>query len=430
MKNLLYLKIVYDTYNVNYSRIYPVPLIAFIYDLSSKRYYSFNFSHQDKFIDGNFVDFLELIRNGNILVNNKKQILYYLDVYLSTHNIRLYDINLDIFLREGTTLDSHVTFSLPSIGKVDDNQVIPFSLHEKRFESEIVNLDFIEIEHLSSYEYKFFNETVTESLFSVEKNGLCVDPKVFEKFFYEPDGEIVYSEYNLYNSTGRPSNHYKNVNFVALNKENGCRESFISRYENGNILMIDYEAFHPNIAAQLIDYSVENDENIYIHLARGYYNKDVITDEDIKKSKKFTMFNLYGDINEYSLKIPFFKKLEELKHRYWFEFTEQGYVETPIYKRKINTHHIKSPNKNKLFSYIMQATETEHAISNLQECIRYSFNKNITPILYVYDSIVFDIGEDIGEDHINILTSIFENKKFKVKSYIGKNYNDLRIITS
>ena len=192
--------------------------------------------------------------------------------------------------------------------------------------------------------------------------------------------------------------------------------------------MVDYEAFHPNIAAQLIEYSVPNDENIYVHLAREYYKKDTITEDDIKKSKKFTMFNLYGDISEYSLKIPFFKKLEELKHRYWFEFTERGYVETPIYKRKINTHHIKSPNKNKLFSYIMQAAETEHAIVNLQECNKYSFNKNIVPILYVYDSIVFDIGSDINDETINILIAIFQNNKFKVKTYIGKNYNDLRII--
>ena len=36
-----------------------------------------------------------------------------------------------------------------------------------------------------------------------------------------------YTEYNLYTSTGRPSNKFGGVNFAALNKEDGSRNSFV-----------------------------------------------------------------------------------------------------------------------------------------------------------------------------------------------------------
>ena len=85
-------------------------------------------------------------------------------------------------------------------------------------------------------------------------------------------------------------------------------------------------------------------------------------------------------------------------------------------------------NKNKLFAYIIQAAETEYGIDSLSKCIKFVSNKKIVPILYVYDSIVFDIHNDADQQDVVDLIEIFKNKRFKVKTYVGNNYNDLKLV--
>ena len=108
-------------------------------------------------------------------------------------------------------------------------------------------------------------------------------------------------------------------------------------------------------------------------------------------------------------------------------FEKKGYVTTPIYKRKITSKHISDPNKNKLFAYIIQATETEYGLNSLGNVLKYVTDKKIVPILYVYDSIVFDVSTEVDERTIQDIIDIIKNKKFKVKVYTGNNYNDLRL---
>ena len=267
-------------------------------------------------------------------------------------------------------------------------------------------------------------------MFEVEKNGFKVDVDVFKRYFKARtyDG-YVYTNYNIYNPTGRPSNSYDNINYVALKKDDGSRNSFVSRYgDDGHLMMIDFTGFHPYIVANLIDYKVPDKETIYEHLGKQYFDTEDVTSETIAKSKKLTMVNLYGQISQQHCNIPYFVKVESLKNKYWETFQKKGYVPTPIYKRKITNKHIVDPNKNKLFAYIIQAAETEHGIDSLGKCIKFISNKKIVPILYVYDSIVFDIHNDEDSQNILDLIDIFKNKRFKVKTYIGNNYNDLKLV--
>jgi hypothetical protein len=41
----------------------------------------------------------------------------------------------------------------------------------------------------------------------------------------------VYSQYNYHTMTGRPSNAFRGFNFAAMNKEDGTRAAFCSRFE-------------------------------------------------------------------------------------------------------------------------------------------------------------------------------------------------------
>jgi hypothetical protein len=81
-------------------------------------------------------------------------------------------------------------------------------------------------------------------------------------------------------------------------------------------------------------------------------------------------------------------------------------------------------NKNKLFAYIIQATETEYGMDRLGACLKYVSNKEILPILYNYDAFLFDIGK-VDQSDIDDLINIIKNNKFKVKVYKGNNYDDL-----
>jgi len=92
--------------------------------------------------------------------------------------------------------------------------------------------------------FEFINQITIPTLTKIEQAGL-----------WTTDNQFVYSDYNIYTSTGRPSNAFGGINFAALNKNDGTREKFVSRFgENGTLVQFDYEAFHLRLAADLIGY--------------------------------------------------------------------------------------------------------------------------------------------------------------------------------
>lgn len=420
MAKTVYLKIINKCNHKH--PVYDEPIIAFLYDYSSKKISYFNFLHQDVEINSTWDKFKNKIKNYKIFVINKKKYKYLLE------DLELNDVNSIQFCNEGNTFESEWSNPLMLNDFINDhNLAIPFVKHQSDFENE---LDSFAREIKSSkydvYSFKFFNNLLSDTLYEIEKNGIKLNLEEFEKFYPDKKYEnYAYTQYNIYNPTGRPSNNFDGINYVALNKDNGCRKSFISRYDNGYYLMVDFTGFHPYIVSSLINYKVPDEETIYEHLAKKYYNIVNVTSDDISKAKKLTMVNLYGDIKKDYLKIEFFKKTDELKNKYWETFLRKGYVESPIYKRKITNHHIKDANKNKLFSYIIQATETEYGINSLDRCIKFAGDKKIKPILYVYDSVVFDVDKSVEKQDILDLIDIFKSNRFKVKAYAGKNYDDL-----
>lgn len=419
MTNKIYLKLIFET-NHKHPAI-DVPILACVYNYDSEIISYYNFSHPDVDIDCKFDDFKLKYKNYDIYVIDKKRYLYYLEGF------NILDINSIVFSNNGDLIKIEDNNVLNVQCEIDMyNYIVPFSIHQSNFESDIFKIKNFNNESYDKYSFNFFNNFLSETLYNVEREGIKVDKKIFDEFFKAKlHNEFVYTQYNIHNPTGRPSNHFDNINYVALNKENGCRKSFISRYEDGYYLMVDFIGFHPYIVSKLIGHEIPENETIYEYLAKQYYNKDVIEDEDISKSKKLTMINLYGDIKDCYLDIEFFKKTEDLKKSYWDCFLKNGYVETPLYKRKINTSHIKNPNKNKLFSYIIQSAETEYSINSLDKCLKFIGDKDISPLLYVYDSVVFDVSKKVKKEDIIQLVDIFKNNSFKIRCYAGKNYDEL-----
>jgi DNA polymerase I-like protein with 3'-5' exonuclease and polymerase domains len=141
--------------------------------------------------------------------------------------------------------------------------------------------------------------------------------------------------------------------------------------------MIDYSAYHPRLIAQLVNYNLP--EDVYTYLGKYYFNKEILSDEELKAAKTTTFQLLYGNIPEKYSNIPFFVKIKEYIEHRWNHFTNHGYVETPIFKRRITPNNINDPNPNKLFNYILQASETEFNASVLKELIAYLKNHATKP---------------------------------------------------
>jgi hypothetical protein len=349
----------------------------------------------------------------------------------------LFDINIIFFISDGKVDDyseydtaSHNFYKQKFSNYSDLNKVIPITKHLEKFEQMCVeSLKRVRNVRLDS-SFNDLNGIITDNLQILEKNGLKVDEDIFNTHFGDKNVKVtngfVYTQYNMYTSTGRPSNRFGNVNYSALNKENGCRSSFISRFGTDGILfMIDYSAYHPHLVAKLINYNLPS--NAYEYLGRYYYGKEQLSPEEIKTSKNVTFQCMYGNIPDELLEIPYYKKMKEYIDHRWDFFNKYQYVETPIFKRQITPNHIYEPNPNKLFNYILQASETEFGIQSLASVNQYLSNKQTKAILYTYDSILFDVCLEEKESFGQIKT-LMENGKFPTKSYMGVNYNEMKLV--
>lgn len=415
------------TNNDNIHGALSVPLLVFVKNVDTDKVYIININHSD-------TDYLicvdKLVSDINKLfctkfVLDKKKILHILPL------VNLKDLQLIDFIENGKTDDtdyipSNYRFYYNKFNNFSGiNNAIPITIHSQVFEN-ICKIYEETIENFNEDDsYKSINDNILENLQKIEKNGLYVDCNTFKTHFdTKPHNHMVYTEYNVYTATGRPSNRFGGVNYAALNKEDGSRKSFISRYgDDGMLFLIDYSGYHPHIVGKLINYELPSD--VYAYLAKYYYGKEELTPEEIKEAKTITFQCMYGNIPSELLEIPYYKKMNEyIKHR-WEFFNENGYVETPLFKRRITHNHIVDPNPNKLFNYILQASETEFGMAVLNDINVYLKDKQTKVVLYTYDSLLYDIHKDDGKNTLIEIKRIMNQRGFPVKCYIGHDYDHM-----
>lgn len=311
------------------------------------------------------------------------------------------------------------------------NQAIPIAKHCDVFLKKFAKFVFPPEETYLDKSFEFLNNVAITRFAELEAVGLAVDKEKFETQFGDDqlknikDGK-VFTQYNLFTSTGRPSNRFGGINFAAMNKKDGSREPFVSRFgTDGMLVMVDYSAFHPRLIANLVNYSLDFNVNPYEYLATYFFKKKNPTAGEITQSKGFTFRQFYGGIEQKYAHIPYFKKIQEYIDHRWKYFLENGFIETPVYFRKIKLCHIEDPSPNKLFNYILQAYETEVAVLTLGRILDLLQGKATQPILYTYDSLLFDAHRQDGQETIRKIRDTMVDEKFPVKIYVGKNYNDM-----
>ena len=406
---------------------------VFIKDLTTKKTDCFSFGHPDLTPVTDKVTFAKELSDFPLKkwVFDKKSFMQLLPVEENLH-----DFNLWTHLQSGKIMENgyYNTFAHKFIyrtkrGCGDLNRAVPLLKHREVFE--FMCDEFFKTDTgggIINEGYDQENEVVIETLSKLESNGIYVDRECFEKHFdakVQPNG-LVYSQYNIYTSTGRPSNHFDGVNYAALNKDDGSRSCFVSRYGNdGTMILIDYSAFHPRIICNLVDFPLAVDVDIYKYLGKMYFKRE-ITEYDMAEIKSITMRQLYGGVEEKYEHIKYFSELKEFMMKNWKEFQETGCVFTPIFKRIITDKHLHDANPAKLFNYILQATETEVALSAVKYVNMYLRNKKTKAVLYTYDSVLFDLHNDEGAEVLkDIMTLMTMDNRFPIKVYKGDSYQSV-----
>ena len=225
---------------------------------------------------------------------------------------------------------------------------------------------------------------------------------------------VEYTQYNMLTTTSRPSNTFGGINYAALPKDGEVRSRFISRFVDGKLYQLDFDGYHLRLIGKLIDVDIPLNIKAHQWLADQY-------GADIKDAKAITFRQLYGGVqNEYK-HIPFFSKTAEYIETLWRQFLVDKVIYTPIFKRKIVFSD--DLNKNKLFNYILQSVETERNIIILDKLSKLKTQHSL-PILYTYDSILFDVHKD-DVNYISEVKSIMENDGFPVGVEVGDNYKEM-----
>jgi len=193
-----------------------------------------------------------LNKYNKLYVRDKKEFLHYFPIKT------LYDITLNSHTYIQQWTQTHSYFYSKMEEKKDINKIIPIVKHYEYCE----NL-YNELKQKLNEPINELNNTKTTVVFNaLEQSGIRINRKEFESHFHAIDGDITYTQYNFKTLTGRPSNKFKGVNYAALNKDNGSRNSFIPR--NNTFIEFDIGAYHPTLLAKLVDYDFGGKD---IHMA-------------------------------------------------------------------------------------------------------------------------------------------------------------------
>lgn len=411
------------------------PSLILIQNFRTGVLYHLSINHQDAVQIVSVDEFVSDVKkfSGRFFVLDKKSILFHLNL-----GEKLYDINLGLYLKYDKLLNisdletvAHKFIRQNYFSYPLHNKVVPLMKHREQALKIFTQINkLLNNGIFRDKSYLRINNEIIPILSELESNKIFVDELRFKnRFNAKTFGGYVYSQYNLYTSTGRPSNRFGGVNYAALQKDDGSRNCFVSRFgDNGIMMMVDYSAFHPHIICELTNFPMSLDVDFYAYMAKLCFRKEEIDFQDILDVKALTFRQLYGGVEDEYSHIKFFYNLNGFIDSHWKEYQSKGYTTTPVFGRKIK--NITEPNPSKIFNYILQATETEISIPILGKVNCYLRDKKSKAVIYTYDSVLFDISLDEMEEVRQKLVSLMkDNDRFPIKCYIGKSYADLKQIS-
>ena len=298
------------------------------------------------------------------------------------------------------------------------NSIIPISKHYERCECMFMSI-LPYINKGNSLQW-FHDYTLVYKW--VEEQGIGINQKLFDKY-YEPtwkansikDGKI-YTNYNLFNITSRPTNAFNSINFLALAKGT-ARSAFIPT--NDIFVEFDFDGYHLRLIANKINFELPQGISIHTYLGQQYFNKKELTPEEYQESKKITFRQLYNGIEHDYRGIEFFNKVAIFIEDLWETMQYGKYVELPNGRRFTGLDF----NPQKLFNYYVQCLETVNNVKKLLKLKELLETKRSKVVLVVYDSILVDFSKEDGREVLDQIRDILQEDNYLVKVQLGKTYD-------
>jgi hypothetical protein len=403
--------------NDNYHpKLSPLSLI-YIRDITQHKGYMLCLEHNESFSLPHHETLNWLLGNTDrLFALNKKEALYHFP-----YPDKLYDIN---FIEHpdltGIFTSCHTFYYRQHTANPITNKLIPISKHYEECELMFnVVLPIIQQYRSNNAVYAFNNGPLTRVFHAIESNGIKVDKQCFidayDKDLQYPQLNLskgrIYSQYNLYTLTGRPSNTYNSINFAALDKNNGERLCY--RPTNDKFIEFDIQGYHPRILGDMIDFNF-GDKNVYEVLSE-------LLNVSSQEAKELTFKQLYGGVWKEYRNQPFFRDIVTLTDGIWDEYQ---YGKQYATRNRIFTLD-KDMTQSKLLNYIIQSHETSNNVVMLDNILNYLRDKQTKLVLYTYDAFLFDYAEEDGKE---LLLTLKDMIPYPINIKQGKTYHGLEKI--
>ena len=400
--------------NDNYHpKLSPLSLI-YVRDITQHKGYMLCLDHSESFaLDAKETLIWLLGNTDRMFVLNKKEALYHFQ-----YPDKLFDIN---FVEHpdltGIFTACHNFYYRQHTASPIINKLIPISKHYEECENAFdVVLPIIRKFRSDNAVYAFNNGPLTRVFHAIESNGIKVDKQCFidcyGKDLNYPQFNLhkgkIYSQYNLYTLTSRPSNTYNSINFAALNKNDGERLCYIPA--NDKFVEFDMQGYHPRIIGDMIDFNF-GDRNTYELLGE-------LLGVTTQEAKELTFKQLYGGVWAEYRDQPFFRDIVTLTDGIWDEYQYGGQYAT---RNRIFIRDAEMT-QSKLLNYIIQSHETSNNVAMLDNILNYLKDKKTKLVLYTYDAFLFDYSKEDGKQ---LLTDIKEMIHYPINIKQGKSYHGL-----
>lgn len=392
--------------------------LSSVYIASKERDFIIPINHPDSDIQFTIAQVEGILSKFSyIYVNDKKEFLHAFK-WSKQRSRKLIDLNMARwFITNKPTDISQITTTAHDFierkysSVLGVNTIIPLYKHLEKCRSIKDNTykQYITQDKQQAGSYIKYNEDMLYALYAIEQAGL-----------YTSKG-VEYTQYNPYTSTGRPSNRYGGINYAALNKEDGSRDRFTSRFNKGKMLEFDFDAYHLRLMAEVVGYKFP-DTSVHEYLGKQYFNKQHLTDDEYRESKALSFKIIYGGIPKEMRDIEFFDKVYNFTRNLWKKYKSEKYITTYLLQRRLLADNLTEMNAPKLFNYYLQALETESNVLILNNVFKVMSGYKSKLVLYTYDSFTFDYDPCDGEQ---FFTDIKNAMKYPVKGQIGDTYNTL-----
>ena len=409
--------------NDNYHPKLSKTIAVYIRPIDSKHGYIIPIDHEEG-INVSKERVYDLLQEFSTLYTvDKKELLYHFNIQGAIDLSLLYSMTkferLE-YSKENSTINY---FYHKNRDFIEVNKLIPIS---KLYESCEKLYDQVKgvVKYKIPTGFDFYNTTAINVFYLIEQTGLGVYYEAYNELFkprnpsYNTINNTVLTYYNLYNITSRPTNSFNSVNYAAIPHSENHRKAF--KPQNDYFVELDFDGYHLRLLCDQIDYPL-SEESAHKQLAKLYFEKEEITDEEYNKAKQINFQAIYGKIPEEHAFLEVFEKIDKFIKELWKEFEKKGEIKAPISKKPFTTQ-LKDMHPQKLMNYVMQSLETSRNILILKEVLRYLRDKKSKIVLYTYDAILFDFSKEDGKQTLEDIKDILEEgKKYPIKFKYSNN---------